>query len=301
VISFSSAAVVSHCVSGSIAEEYAKKIDEIEEMKRKIEQRSRETGKQREGDREEREVEQPVVDDEDEQPVVDDEVEQPVVDDEVEQANFDEVEQAEVFSHESTEEEEVSSDAGEAPPPPEFLVDAYMFHELLGECTVKKGPRDEDGKVLIQWTRPRKGVRGRAKGTDTFNQWVLASSLKVSKLFTQTEASPVDTPAAGETEASPADPPAAGTGASTPINARGTSRTPVLPEEANQVESLGPAPELAAHERDRSIPQKRPARLGSSGNCRSTPSKVSVQARCDEFNGDDKLLRLSFGAIFCVL
>ena len=70
------------------------------------------------------------------------------------------------------------------------------------------------------------------------------------------------------------------------------------------ISELGSMPDLAAHERDRKIGQKRPApsgqRLGRLGAHKSKASKVSVSDRCKEFNHPtDQQLRVHHGEIFC--
>ena len=119
------------------------KLQEIEEMKRIIEQREREASQKREHAREQREDEGDV--------------------------------ECEVYFHEDGnmvedegDGEDDSEDDGDDQTVVEFLVGARATHSLLKECTIMARPR-EDGKVQISWTRKRKGrKRGAAAGIDTF-------------------------------------------------------------------------------------------------------------------------------------
>jgi hypothetical protein len=265
LLSFGTVAVTTNCVgSARSQEDLAKKLQEISEMKRAIEQREHEASQRREDARQLR----------------------------FEVGSFDDGNDGDMFEDEGD-----SEGAGEhgtpSSSPAEFLAGARATHELMKECTVLEGPRAEDGKVQIQWTRKRKGRRGGAsKGIDTFNRWVLPSALKLL----------------GD-EQPPSPPPLEEAAANTPTPTHTATATassnisPLLPTgEVEQLDALGPQPELASHERARVVLSKSPAgqRLGSSGHHKSKASTISAQKRCDEFNSPaDQSLHVACGEVRC--
>ena len=177
----------------------------------------------------------------------------------------------------------------------EFVEGQRVSSDLLGGGRLKKGPRAQDGKVLFEWTRPKKKGRGVKKGDVlTLNRWIFTEGLTLLE--------DVVPPGAVAQQAAPTEEqeqPATPSGSST-TNNRGTPTLSAAEQE--EMDWLGPRPELAAHERDRVLIQKRPAgqRLGVAKTHKSATSKVSAKDRCAEFNQPDfQSLRESLGSVYC--
>lgn len=177
-----------------------------------------------------------------------------------------------------------------------FKSGMQVYHETLGRGVVKKSRRAEDNKVLFEWERTEKESRrgsGRRKMvTVTRNRWVEGSSLRKPSSMPQ-ELSDAESSCSEKSNLR-----REGVKKAKPINERSHVQDGDVPEE---IASLGQTPKLSAHEHDRILKRKRDAEARYGAAHRRTPdSKVSAQARCQEFNSPkDNSFFVSKGSIKC--
>ena len=166
------------------------------------------------------------------------------------------------------------------------------MREIVRAKKMKADCKEDQSFECVVCYGPKKAGRGVRKGDIiTFNRWVTADNLTLLE-------QELPAPATVQQAAAPQE---AGPSTSTDaINGRGAPTLSAADKE--ELDWLGPRCELAAHERDRVVPQKRSAsqRLGVAGTHKSAESKVSAQGRCNEFNQpDSQTLCVSLSDVRC--